>query len=1065
MRDLSLNITVQATQAKAELRETERHIENTSKAARDLDKAVSEAEKRLDKSFAEAEKSAKKLEDQVESLGRKKKDTAASTDLLASKIRNVLVGGALLAAIKSSADYADRLEELSVQTGMSIKALQQFDYAAKANGSSLEAVTRAAGTFQDRLAGGDKSVLRALERLSISYEVIRHKTPDQQMLELARAVSAIKDPAERVNVAMDLFGRTGAGLIPTLKALTEEGGKTGVMTEDSAKKFGQLSDALVKFKDVGLGTIANVLTPLAGGMMAMANATEWAAKKMSGFLASATGPIGWYNDMMNQFGDPSKMPDMNNTAQVEARLAIWRDFLEKGKANNAGHSGESPAVGLFGTEQLFGYTNEIERQLNDQLKEQARLHKARGDAAEEAARKAKKAAAEELDAWNDLLKNNRALLADAQRAIGEDFNLFFGRQFTPRGGVYQSDNYWGQTDVPTVQGTSLAGVSGTMPGFQSAGNIAAWVNQRRQIGSQEQWNRQWLAAYGDYSSWGEGVTSAMNAFSTYGQAAQDLARGDTEVLRATNIMGRGNRAKAGMMAGAAEGGKYGGPYGAAGGAVIGAIIGAARNPMFEDIYNRVGANFDQRGISEDLARQIEDVAKNKFEKNRQAAEIYSLPAILKERPIDAKNVTQMTARLHDAFSMRQTGAFGDEELQTTLDSSFGAFADYYNRIGGLADKTFTDIIRLQRDFGVESQAVAQYVNQQTERALTGLTTFLEHGTIQSADAAKGIMGAAVLIFDELRKGPEGVKGAMAALAPVIEEIDLAIQKFGVEADVVFNDMRSLLGTMADEDVMNAVTAVEGLGETMIGLSNAVLLNEDTYRGLSRAIVDTRNNLVAQGHDGEHVNRLMQRELQTIWELQQDWGYAVDETTQALLDQATAQGIVGDKFRSAEQQMTRSLDAIATTLGEIRDLLRDDLPAAADDAANGVNDALDRIPTERDFTFRVNYDDPGAPGGHAYVANGGYVGAYGVQYLAMGGKVLGFRPRGSDTVPAMLTPGEGVLSRRGMQALGELNRGERLGGGDVFHITVNGAQDAEAVAEEILRKVTQKRKLSRGRRAA
>jgi hypothetical protein len=98
-------------------------------------------------------------------------------------------------------------------------------------------------------------------------------------------------------------------------------------------------------------------------------------------------------------------------------------------------------------------------------------------------------------------------------------------------------------------------------------------------------------------------------------------------------------------------------------------------------------------------------------------------------------------------------------------------------------------------------------------------------------------------------------------------------------------------------------------------------------------------------------------------------------------------------------------------------------------------------------------------------SGGYVGAHGVQYLATGGKVLGFVPRGTDTVPTMLTPGEGVLSRRGMQALGELNRGGSSGGGDVYHITVNGAQDAEEVANEILRKVAQKRKLSRGRRAA
>lgn len=60
------------------------------------------------------------------------------------------------------------------------------------------------------------------------------------------------------------------------------------------------------------------------------------------------------------------------------------------------------------------------------------------------------------------------------------------------------------------------------------------------------------------------------------------------------------------------------------------------------------------------------------------------------------------------------------------------------------------------------------------------------------------------------------------------------------------------------------------------------------------------------------------------------------------------------------------------------------------------------------------------------------------FASLPGAILGavvrpvaWEPLGTDTVPAMLTPGEGVLSRRGMNALGALNRGEVpvIGGGD------------------------------------
>jgi hypothetical protein len=54
------------------------------------------------------------------------------------------------------------------------------------------------------------------------------------------------------------------------------------------------------------------------------------------------------------------------------------------------------------------------------------------------------------------------------------------------------------------------------------------------------------------------------------------------------------------------------------------------------------------------------------------------------------------------------------------------------------------------------------------------------------------------------------------------------------------------------------------------------------------------------------------------------------------------------------------------------------------------------------------DWPEPPKFPEYAAQGGVVVSSGVQFLAKGGKT-GFTPRGSDTIPAMLTPGERVLS--------------------------------------------------------
>lgn len=74
-----------------------------------------------------------------------------------------------------------------------------------------------------------------------------------------------------------------------------------------------------------------------------------------------------------------------------------------------------------------------------------------------------------------------------------------------------------------------------------------------------------------------------------------------------------------------------------------------------------------------------------------------------------------------------------------------------------------------------------------------------------------------------------------------------------------------------------------------------------------------------------------------------------------------------------------------------------------------------------------------------------------QYFGIGGYA-----RGTDTVPAMLTPGEGVLSLRGMEALDRLNRGGGVGGGISISIDARGAQFTDERQLEVLAdKVQQK----------
>lgn len=134
-------------------------------------------------------------------------------------------------------------------------------------------------------------------------------------------------------------------------------------------------------------------------------------------------------------------------------------------------------------------------------------------------------------------------------------------------------------------------------------------------------------------------------------------------------------------------------------------------------------------------------------------------------------------------------------------------------------------------------------------------------------------------------------------------------------------------------------------------------------------------------------------------------------------------IKGDIKNEAETKIKEAVDAIEKAINSADKLPKTknipitfkittsgvaDAIAAARGAVDTVKDAIANIPSVVNKSIRVNF--VGGGGGHASQYHNG-----GVIYRADGGNI--FRPQGTDTVPAMLTPGEFVVRRSSAQALG------------------------------------------------
>lgn len=202
------------------------------------------------------------LRAELDKVKKDTRDTGLSFNALGISLKQLggLVGAVSFQQVVSQAiQAASALNDISVQTGISIQALQSLQLAATVSGSSLESVAGAVAKMQNNLisAGeGSAAASAALDKIGLSAQQILSLAPDQQFQQLAVAIANIQDPAGRTAAAIDIFGKSGASLIPTL---VEVGTNAEAINEQFSRLGGPASDLAVQKVDE-LGDSFDVLT-------------------------------------------------------------------------------------------------------------------------------------------------------------------------------------------------------------------------------------------------------------------------------------------------------------------------------------------------------------------------------------------------------------------------------------------------------------------------------------------------------------------------------------------------------------------------------------------------------------------------------------------------------------------------------------------------------------------------------------------------------------------------------------------------------------------------------------
>ena len=214
-------------------------------------------------------------------------DTAKGVNGVLANLGVAVSVAGLTAMVKSAIDTGDALDEMSQRVGVSVETLSVWKPAAEqsgVSGESFEKGLRKLSTTMLEAATGSEDAARNFAAVGVEFKnqdgTLR--ATDQVLLDLAERFKAMPDGAEKTALAVQLFGKSGAELIPFLNQgrdgineLAAEMQALGVqMSSETAAQAGNFNDALDKLhlatKSIGNQIIASLLPALndmAGGMV------------------------------------------------------------------------------------------------------------------------------------------------------------------------------------------------------------------------------------------------------------------------------------------------------------------------------------------------------------------------------------------------------------------------------------------------------------------------------------------------------------------------------------------------------------------------------------------------------------------------------------------------------------------------------------------------------------------------------------------------------------------------------------------------------------------------------
>lgn len=243
--------------------------------------------------------------------------------------------GAFKVLIADTMHWAAGMQDLSEKTGASVENLSGLSRIAKVAGIDMAVAETGMIRLAKALAGGDdeaKAAGNAFAFLGLKAADLRKMDTAEAMKEVADAMNQYADGSGKTALAMAIFGKQGAQLLPLLKELAEQSLTQGKLTREQAEAAKELEKAWNKVNMEGGAWSKKLAIDL---MPTMASLMDYVVDAKDVLMGMATGLV-VVGKTVGTFGSiVAAVVAGKGPGDIKAAIDDWRRFVEAAREDVA----------------------------------------------------------------------------------------------------------------------------------------------------------------------------------------------------------------------------------------------------------------------------------------------------------------------------------------------------------------------------------------------------------------------------------------------------------------------------------------------------------------------------------------------------------------------------------------------------------------------------------------------------------------------------------------------------------------------------------------------------------